>query len=84
MQDQLDGKSDMVRNVEEELQNTIAILREQVEVLESQLHDVKEENDILKYRMEDIDDKLEQRINEDDNEGEDNIINPAKKDADSR
>ena len=36
LMDQLDGKSDMMHNVEADLQNTINILKEQVEAQESE------------------------------------------------
>ena len=41
--DQLDGKSDMMHNVEDDLQNTINILKEQIGALEAQVEEQKQE-----------------------------------------
>lgn len=47
LQDQLDGKSDMLHNVEDDLKNTISILKEQVRALEKKLTVTNEEKDQL-------------------------------------
>lgn len=47
MIDQLDGKSDLMHNVEDGLQNTIQTLKEQIEILEAKLQQSQKQNQEL-------------------------------------
>lgn len=65
LQDQLDGKSDMVRNVQTDMQALVNTLKEQIQALEGRLNSTEEElsmsineRSILKKEAEKLSEKL--------------------------